>query len=291
MSGSRSYALFGLILGALVIALIVVFGTVQLASDALESRAAVARTLPTRIPVRFGIAVYRLLDRIAPAPYVETSLSEEALARGDADAAERYALRLPASPIRDELLARVASMLGNAALAREYFLAAPDPEAVGKFVEALAVRDPAAAYALERLLQVRLARNATHPDAVAEAYWQMGRLANRQAWREVSGSTLQRAWLRRALGDFETAVSLAPLSERYVVEAANQADLLGDRRRAAQLFAHAVDIDPASADAIAGLGVVAWENGEPNAARRYLARARALDPRSLMVRALERDLR
>ncbi len=291
MSGTRSYALFGLVLGALVVTLIVAFGTVQLASDALDSRAAAAGTLPRRIPVRFGIAVYRMLDRIAPAPYVETSLSEEALALGDADGAERYALRLPASPIRDELLARVALKLGSVALAREYFLAAPDPDAVDRSVNALAVRDPAAAYALERLLQVRLARDATHPDAVAEAYWQMGRLANRQAWREVSGSALQRAWLRRGLGDFEAAVSLAPLSERYVVEAANQADLLGDRRRAAELFAHAVDIDPASADAIAGLGVVAWENGDRNAAGRYLARARALDPRALMVRALERDLR
>ncbi len=68
--------------------------------------------------MRFGLAVYRMLDRIAPAPYVETSLSEEALTRGDAEAAERYALRLPASPIRDELLARVALMLGNVALAQ-----------------------------------------------------------------------------------------------------------------------------------------------------------------------------
>ena len=83
-----------------------------------------------------------------------------------------------------------------------------------------------------------------------------------------------------ALGDFEAAVSLAPLSERYVVEAANQADLLGDRRRAAQLFAHAVDIDPASADAIAGLGVVAWENGDRERRGPLLERARGLSIRA-----------
>ncbi len=119
----------------------------------------------------------------------------------------------------------------------------------------------------------------------------MGRLANRQAWRQVPGSAAQRAWLQRGLRAFEAAVSLAPLSERYVVSAANQADLLGDRARAAQLFAQGVEIDPAGADAIAGLGVIAWEGGDRAAAGRYLARARSLDPASPMVRALERDLR
>jgi hypothetical protein len=225
------------------------------------------------------------------ASYVEASLAQEALARGDALAAEHFAVRLPASPTRDELLARVALTRGQVALAREYFLAAPDPTAVESAAEALAARDPAAGYELERLLQIRLARSGTHPDAVAETYWRLGRLANREAWLQVPGSARQRMWLERGLRAFEAAVSLAPLSERYVISDANQADLLGERRRAAALFAQGVDIDPASADAIAGQGVVAWENGDATAAAAYLARARALDPFALMVRALERDLR
>jgi hypothetical protein len=287
----RRYALFRWIVGAIVLVFVVALGTLQLASDALDSGAAAAGTLPRHIPRRFGLSVYRALDRIAPAPYVETSLAQEALERRDAGAAERYAVRLPASPMRDELLARVALIRGQVSLAREYFLAAPDPDAVAEAADALALRDPAGGYALERLLAIRLAGSGTHPDALGQTYWRMGRLANREAWRQVPGSALQRAWLRRGLRDFEASVRLAPLSERYVVSAANQADLLGERRRARELFAQGADIDPASADAIAGLGVVAWQDGDRRAASLYLARARALDADALMVRALERDLR
>jgi tetratricopeptide (TPR) repeat protein len=287
----RRFGFMRSVLIALVVALVAAFGALQLASDALASAAAAPGTLPTRVPVSYAVAVYRALDRIAPAPYVESSLAREALARGDANAAERYALRLPSSPERDELLARVALARGQTALAREYFLAAPDPDAVDAAAQTLAMSDPAAGYALEALLRVRLARLGTHPDAVAQAYWQMGLLANRTAWRQVPGSPAQRAWLRQGLRNFEAAVALAPLAERYVVSAANQADLLGDRARAAALFAQGVAIDPAGADAIAGLGVIAWEGGDRAAALRYLARSRALDPASAMVRALERDLR
>lgn len=291
MAVPQTYALFRFTLGAVVVALLIAFGAIQLASDSLTARAAVRGTLPTRVPASFGLAVYRALDRIAPAPYVEASLAQAALARHDPDAAERYAVRLPSSPVRDELLARVALLRGQPLLAGEYFLAAPDPDAMQAAVQVLAARDPAAGYVVERLLRNRLARGGTHPDAVAEADWRMGRLANRKAWRQVPGSALQNAWLARAAGDFEAAVALAPLSERYAVEAANQADLLRDRHRAQELFAHAAAIDPSSADAIAGLGVLAWERGDQQAAVADLARARALDPRSLMVRALERDLR
>jgi Flp pilus assembly protein TadD len=130
----------------------------------------------------------------------------------------------------------------------------------------------------------------THPDAVAEARWEMGGMANRMAWRQVPGSSVQRAWLQRGLRDYEAAAALAPLSERYLIADANQADLLGKRDRARTLFAQAVAVDPASAEAIAGLGVVAFESGDRNAAGAYLRRARELDPTALMVRALERDL-
>jgi len=279
------------ILGAATAALLLGLATVQFASDALHRDAAAAGTLPRAIPVDAALVVYRLLDRIAPAPYVEETLARHALDEGDTGAAERYATRLPASPVRDELLARVAFARGQKRLALEYFLAAPDAVAITAAAEVLAQSDPAAAYDLVRLLQIRLAMLGTHPDAVAEARWEMGGFANRKAWRQVPGSVAQRDWLKRGLRDYEAAVALAPLSERYLIADANQADLLGERQRAATLFAQAVAIDPASAEAIAGLGVVAYENGDRNAAAAYLVRARAIDPTALMVRALERDLK
>lgn len=277
------------IAGAIVLFALLSFAAIQAASDSLYSSAAAPGTLPTRISQRFGLAVYHALDRIAPAGYVESTLAQRALLAGDLDAAQRYALRLPASPVRDELFGQIARARAQPTLALEYFIAAPDADAVA--AAAQAQRNPAQAYELERTLVNRLALLQTHPDALAEASWRLGLLANRTAWIQVPGSAKQRMWLRRALQSFEYAVALSPLSQRYVIAAANQADLLGERARSAELFRRAAEIDPNSADAIAGLGVLAFERGDRAAAALYLQRARAIDAHALMVRALERDLR
>lgn len=278
-------------IGAVVAALLMAFATIQLASDSFSASAAVAGTVPARVPVAFGAAVYRVLDRVAPAPYVETTLAAYELSLGRTGAALLYARRLPPSPWRDETFARVSAARGDAALALEYELAAPNVDAVQAAVAGLLPSSPAAAYALERALNARLSLTTTHPDAVAETSWRMGLLANRQAWREIPASPTQVSWLRRAMRNFQTATDLAPFSEKYAIAAANQAALLGDLVRASQLFARAVAADPASADAVAGLGVVAFQRGDLASARAYLVRARHLDAHALMVRALERDLR
>jgi tetratricopeptide (TPR) repeat protein len=266
-------------------------GAVQAASDGLEARAAAPYKLPHLISPSYGRRVYETLDRVAPAPFVETTLADEALQRGDYEQAERYALKLPPSTVRDALLARIAAARGRAQLALEYEVAAYDAGAVEATAEHLAPHDPAAAYRLEAVLERRLSGRATHPDAVAEAHWQMGLLANRTAWREVPGSVTQRHWLLVALSEFDAAAQVAPLSVRYSIADANQADLLAQRDRAQRLFARAAAIDPGSADALAGLGVIALESGDRNGATAYLARARARDPHSLMVEALARRLR
>ncbi|HVA32980.1 MAG TPA: tetratricopeptide repeat protein [Candidatus Baltobacteraceae bacterium] len=243
------------------------------------------------MPPAFGLAVYRVLYAIAPAPYVASSLAEHALQSGDPAAAARYAVALPASPTRDELLARVALARGQAELALEYFLAAPDVAEVQATAQARAATSPAAGYALERLLERRLALLATHPDDVADAYFAMSQLANRQAWREVPASRRQGFWLYRGMRDLQSAIDLAPFSDKYLIAGANQAMLLGKLDRAESLFARAVDANPGSANAVAGLGTIAFERGDFDKARAYLRRARALNRSALMVRALQRFLR
>ncbi|MGA9946011.1 MAG: hypothetical protein WBP75_13340, partial [Candidatus Cybelea sp.] len=76
MTVPRDYALFRFALGAAVVALLIAFGAIQLASDSLAAGAAVRGTLPTRVPAGFGLTVYHALDRIAPAPYVEATLAQ-----------------------------------------------------------------------------------------------------------------------------------------------------------------------------------------------------------------------
>ena len=85
-----------------------------------------------RFPVRFLLAsaIWSTPpDRLAPAAYVESTLAQRALERGDLAAAQRCALRLPASPNRDELLASIAEARGQGRLALEYSLAAFDSDA------------------------------------------------------------------------------------------------------------------------------------------------------------------
>lgn len=267
------------------------FATIQLASYALNAGVAAPGTLPTRIPQNFGLAVYRSLERVAPAPYVVATLAAHDLSTGDAAAALREAIELPASPARDELLARIARGQGKEQLALEYFLAAPDVSAVDAAAQTLAVTSPAAAYGLETLLERRLGLLTTHPDDVAETYFRLGQLANRQAWREIPDSKAQGAWLKRGMRDFRSAVELAPLSDKYLIVAANQAMLLGNLDGAQRFFARATDANPGSADAVAGLGVIAYQRGDVATAENDLRRARALDPNSLMVRSLERFLK
>jgi Tetratricopeptide repeat len=273
-----------------IVCLVLSLATVQFASYALDSSAAEPGTLPTRIPPSFGLAVYRALDRVAPAPFVEATLATNALSTGDYAAAERYALKLPASPTRDELLAQTARAGGDATLALEYDLAAPDVDAVSQAALDLVPSDPEAAYRLELHLKDRLELLTTHPDAVAEAYFRLGEYANQSAWRKISGSPAQNAWLRQAGADFDAAVVLAPLSEKYALSAGNQAAQLGDFAGAKRLFNQAAEIDPGGADAVAGLGVAAFAAGDAAQARAYLTRARALDPTAKMVHALEHDL-
>lgn len=226
---------------AIVAAVLAAFGAVQLASDALCATAAAPYSLPAHVPIAPALAAYGVLDRAAPADYVEATLAAHALATGRLDVAERHALRLRPRPVRSELLAEIALRRGDPVLAREYFFAAPDIGALQREVRRIARRDPARAYAFEASVRSRLASLQTHPDAVAEASWIMGTLAARCARR---AGPQRRAWLELALRDDLEATRLSPLSEKYLLAVAGAELHLGDRGAARQYERRVRSVDP-----------------------------------------------
>jgi tetratricopeptide (TPR) repeat protein len=254
-------------------------GAMQLGSDAIFARAGEPASLPAHLPSAAGVAIYRAASRIAPAPYIDTMLARAALDRGDLTQAQQYALRLPASARRDDLLARIAQARGQDDVAQRYFVRAADIEAIDSAVRGLASRDPARAYALESALMRRLRAGGTHPDFVAEAYWQMGTLAWSQSKRQL------------AMQDYGEAVQLSPLSEKYLLSAGFAAYELRQDRAAKRYFTRVIGVDPASADAYAGAGMVALRQGNRAQALQYAARARASNPHAGSLATLESLLR
>lgn len=181
-------------------------------------------------------------------------LARNALATGDLDGAQAHAIRMPATPPRNELLAQIADARGQAQLALEYYLVAPDVEAVGRYVAAMGVKDPVGAYVLESDLLAHLEALTTHPDAVADAYWRLGRLATRHGYLDPPARAT--AW-KTGLADYRQAVALAPLSEKYWLALGNQYVLLEDWPSARNAFERARGINPNSVDAAAGLDAAA----------------------------------
>ena len=286
----RRFGIMPVVLACACAALLFALCAVQLASDSFAASAARPGSLPRRVSPAWAMKVYGILDRVAPAPYVEETLARAALDGGDPAGALRYAVRLPPTPERNELLARVAQRQGEPILALEYFFAAPDIDAVQTRVDAIALRDPIAALELERRLRDRLEGLQTHPDALAEADWRMGLLAIEETWRLRPGGTQRADWNQRALRSFEVAHALAPFSARYGLAAANQAYATGNQAEALRLYSETLEQDPANADAIAGIGLVALQQGRRADAERYLSRARSIDANTPLVRALERGL-
>lgn len=266
---------------ALVVAAAAAFlGIVQAGSDALFAGAAAAPgSLPARLSPSLGVAIYGHIERAAPAPYVHAMLAQAALARGDLREAFAEASKLPASPVRAELLGRIAQRRGDDAEAQREYLRAADVAAVTAEVVQLMPRRPAAAYALELRLERRLAGLRTHPDAVADAYWRLGEIATEEGK------------LQFGLEEYRRAIALAPLSEKYLLAAGAQGLNLHDPAISRRWYRRALGVDPASAIAYAGLGLAALMQGDRTAAQRYAARSRAIDPQTAILRTLERRLR
>ncbi|MBV8370632.1 MAG: O-antigen ligase family protein [Candidatus Eremiobacteraeota bacterium] len=219
-----------------VVALGLVCAFVQTASDAVYASAASPRSVPAHLPQQLGTRWYAALERVAPLPFVEEVMADDALRRGDLTAAAAHAARLHDGALRSDLEARIAAAQGHDGEAIRLFLRAGDAEAVQPFVATWSqrgrIRD---AYALELRLRDRLAADETRPNALAESWWRLGCLAT------------QLGDAREGAADYERAIVLAPLNTKYLSDAGALAQARGDANGAASYFARAREIDPSGA--------------------------------------------
>ena len=205
---------------------------IQVASSAVYAREATPASFPAHLPPALGRSWYGLAYRIAPLPFFDEMLAEDALRRVYLDEAAQDAARL-ADPTRSELEARIALARGDTRSAAQLFLRAGDDAAIDGDVRSLMRAGRyGEAEALERSLRDRLQQTATRPNALAESWWELGRIAERLG-REGE-----------AADDYAHASALAPLNTKYLIDAATLASRRHDDRTAAVLRARAHAIDP-----------------------------------------------
>ncbi len=265
------YALIACILGALAV--------LQLGSMALFSSAAVRGSFPAHISRSFGQRIYRGLEGVMPSDTVEAMLARDDLSNFKfGDVPKRIAHMKP-GPERSELQAQLARSRGETEGALRSYLAADDVNALQFEVDRLAAGGRLAnAYKFERRIVEHLSSQTTHPDALAEAWWRLGQLASRLR-------------LDNAQNDYEHALALAPFSEKYLLAAGFQALALGNFAAASTYFTRGIDVNPASAEAYAGLGQVALASGDRARSMQFASRSRSLNARTTALRELEDNLR
>jgi hypothetical protein len=218
-------------------------------------------------------------------------LAERALAEGDRSLARRDIGLIRPSGDRLELEGRLAALEGDRAAAMRDDLASADLPALEADVAGLTERgDLEAARALLGAAAARLGTDPTQADALAETFFQLGRLDETRAYALAVGSPARHADEVHSRDDYARAVALSPLEERYLIAYGNQLLNVSDLAAAAAVFARARGLDPTSAQPPAGLGETALRRGDLAAAREFYVQAYALEPRSPAVGRLRREL-
>ena len=259
---------------------IVICGFVQVGSDAVFARAAAPVSLAALLPPGTGTRIYDTLERVAPLPFVEAMLTDDALRRGDLTAATAHAARMPAGTLRNEYDARIALARGRHDEAIRRFLEAGDNAALQADVRELMETGRAReAYALEQRVRQRLVESKTRPNAVADSWWRLGRIAARMDDAP------------EAERDYARAHALAPFNTKYLIESGMLALQQRQPDSARASFARAAEIDPGSADAVAGVGLAALDAGDRSEAERLSVRALRMNARAPLALRLQRSLR
>jgi hypothetical protein len=263
--------------------LALVLGTLQIfASVALRSRAQPGAWV-TFVSAGAAAGLATLGDALPLPQGLRLAFAREAFDTGDLARAAADVARLPPSPDAFALRAALARARGDADTAVRDDLAAGDFALLASDLDTLVARgELVRALATQREAVARLAADRTAPDALAEAEYHLGIFEEARS-QTFSRSSERRTYEEAAAAAYARALALAPLDDRSLLAAANQALNLGAWADAAATFERARALDPASPDPLAGLGDLAFRRGDVATARKYLARARALDASSAAV--------
>ncbi len=243
------------------------------------------------VPAAVGTRVDAFGTRVPMPLALRLVLARVALSRGDLVYAREATAALGESRDRSALEAEIAERQGDTAGAVRAYLAAGDLAGIDAAVARLEAAGRASdALALQMEVVRRLESDRTQIDALAQAYYGLGRVTQTSAYALAPRSPKRRPTERRALDAYERALRLAPLSMRYLIAVANQAINVDDLAKAQSTFERARDRDPTSAEPLTGLGDVALRRGDRATSRAMLERARAIDPNSAAVHRLELEV-
>jgi tetratricopeptide (TPR) repeat protein len=226
---------------ALVVAAAIVLGAIQFVSDGVLQRAAASPSVPRAVP--HGLAV-RAADAMPLPAFAREIAAGIAIEDGRIADARRAIAVLPRGPARDDLQGRVLEAQGDRRAAVGRYVAAGDFARVSAAVDGMvATGDVAGALVTQRDLVARL-RHLSDLEALAHAQWRLAQIES-LAGRHES-----------ALRDYQAALQLVPLSETYLLGAANEALGLGELDLAARYFGRVVSMDPGSHDGQVGVAKV-----------------------------------
>ena len=243
---------------------------VQLVADGLYGALAVTPSLPGALAGDwpFDLAARTGLDRV---PAVAVALARGAIVRDEPARATALLAPLADSPDVADLRGRAALLANDPATALREFAAAGDFIAAQAAIDVLGKRDPRAALAIVRDFEQRLAARGPAPEIAAEVDWREGGIAAAAGLRYPAEAA---TYDRIAIDAFARALALAPNDEKYLLNYAFVALLIGDAEGARRTYERAAQVVPDSVDAFTGVAVTTAYLGNCAASRTALARAR-----------------
>ena len=271
--------------------LLALLGSVQFVSSIALRAHAQPGSWVRLVPQALALRIEGIDPKAPLPPALRLVLARSALDAGDPGRAQAYLAQLAPSRDRSALEGRLAVARGDRDGAVQDFLDAGDIADLEEQVDALQARGALdAALRLQHAAVLRLQADPTQADALAQAFFGLGRLEEDKAYRFAVGSAVRHQHEVLAGAAYARAAALAPLEERYALAYANQLLNLARLDDAASAFARARDTDPTSPEPLVGLAEVAHRRGDEQTARAELERARSLDARDPAVVRLGREL-